>query len=136
MATIIRHSSNRPVTDRLHPAVYKFAVGLVLLYIASAWGLFYAAGDPELLLTAVSGLLLFAILIPFALWLTWRRHRIDDEPARASPFRAWLFGDFETWQGRLKARDAAIDVLLPLAAVAFGLMLIGIIFAISACRFS
>lgn len=133
MTAVIRHSSNRPVTDRLHPVVYKLAVGLVVLYVVSAWAMFYRAGDPELLLTAVSGLLLFAILIPFALWLTWRRHRIAEEPAKETlPFRAWMFGDFETWQGRLKGRDAAIDILLPLAAVALGLMLIGIVFATSA----
>jgi hypothetical protein len=35
-------------------------------------------------------------------------------------------GDFVTWQDRLKGANAAIEILLPLAAVAFGMTALGI----------
>jgi hypothetical protein len=43
-------------------------------------------------------------------------------------FKDWKAGDFAVWGSRLRASHAAIDVLLPLAAVAFGLTAIGIVF--------
>ena len=39
----------------------------------------------------------------------------------------WTSGDFETWQGRLKGKDAAVQILLPIASVAFGMTLFAII---------
>jgi hypothetical protein len=41
-------------------------------------------------------------------------------------------GDFAVWGSKLHGTDAAIDMLLPLAAVAFGLTAIVIIFLIAA----
>src|SRR4051812_31633769 len=102
----VHHRSNRPVTARLHPAVYKFAAGLVLLFVVSAWAFFYQQGDPQLLLGMVTELLFVAVAIPFLLWLTWRRHRTTEEVKDATEvtsLRAWMFGDFDTWQGRLRA---------------------------------
>ena len=39
----------------------------------------------------------------------------------AVSFRDWRSGDFAVWGSRVHGTDAAIDMLLPLAAVAFGL---------------
>jgi hypothetical protein len=47
-------------------------------------------------------------------------------------FHDWKSGDFAVWGSKLNGMHAAIDVLLPLAAVAFGLTAIGIVFLICA----
>jgi hypothetical protein len=81
----------------------------------------------------VSVLLLFAIVLVAALTATWKRHRLaDDGHAQSTAFRDWRHGDFAVWDGRLKGADAAIDMLLPLAAAAFGLTAIGIVFLVCA----
>ena len=36
-------------------------------------------------------------------------------------------GEFDTWQGRRKAAGAAVEILLPIAAVAFGITAFGIV---------
>ena len=41
-------------------------------------------------------------------------------------------GDFAVWGAKLRGAHAAIDMLLPLAAVAFGLTAIGIVFLVCA----
>jgi hypothetical protein len=51
------------------------------------------------------------------------------EPAKLTS-RKWRAGDFAVWGVRLHGADAAIDALLPLVAVSFGLTAIGIVFVI------
>lgn len=122
---------NRPVFDGLHPNVYKVAVGLVMMFAVAAWSLFDRRPDIELPLAMVSVLLFIAVLLPFSLLLIWRKHR---PPSQRHPdqitYRDWSAGDFSVWGSRLRATHAAIDVLLPLAGVAFGLTAIGIVFLI------
>jgi hypothetical protein len=124
---------NRPVFDELHPSVYKIAVGLVTMFALSAWILFDRQPDIEFPLAMVTVLLLVAVLIPLSLWLVWRRHRLPNQrhPSEIT-FRDWRAGDFPVWGSRLRGAHAAIDVLLPLAGVAFGLAAIGIVFLICA----
>ena len=123
---LIRH--NRPVSDHLHPLVYKAAVGLALWFVLAAWLLFRGGDYLELLLIMVSVLMLIAVAIPTVIWLSWRKAQGPAANKNAGEdFGEWLSGDFETWQGRVSAREAAIQVLLPLAAVAFGLTAIGIV---------
>jgi hypothetical protein len=57
---------------------------------------------------------------------------LEKAPAAKTSFGDWRIGDFAVWGGRLKGMHAAIDMLLPLAAVAFGLTAIGIAFLIAA----
>jgi hypothetical protein len=45
-------------------------------------------------------------------------------------FHDWRAGDFVVWGARLHGSHAAIDVLLPLIAVSFGLTAIGVVFVI------
>jgi hypothetical protein len=45
-------------------------------------------------------------------------------------FHDWKDGEFAVWGARLHGAHAAIDVLLPLIAVSFGLTAIGIVFVI------
>jgi hypothetical protein len=124
---------NKPVFDQLHPRIYGAAIGLVVWYALAAWILFDHQDDIGLPLAMVSVLLFVAVLIPLALALVWRRYHALDRPhSEATSFRDWSAGDFAVWGSRLRATDAAIDLLLPLAAVAFGLTAIGIVFLICA----
>jgi hypothetical protein len=122
-------TNNKPVFDQLHPTIYKAAIGLIVWFAVSAWVFFDRRGDIGLLLAFVTLLLLVAILLPVMLSLAWRRHRLQhDQDERQLRLRDWLAGDFAVWGSKLRAAHAAIDMLLPLAAVAFGLTAIGIVF--------
>ena len=121
---------NPPRSDRLHPLVYKLAVGFVLCFVVSAWVFFDRKDDEGLMLGMVSYLLIAAMLLPAILWFAWRKQAppaTDGGP----PFRNWAAGEFETQESRLKGRDAAIDALLPLAAVGCGLLALGVVFALT-----
>ena len=124
---------NRPVFDHLHPKLYAAAIGLVAWFAFAAWILFDRQDDIGLPLAMVSVLLFVAVLVPLALALVWRTYH---EPEKRHPeqvsLRDWSAGDFAVWGSRVRGTDAAIDLLLPLAAVAFGLTAIGIVFLLSA----
>jgi hypothetical protein len=122
---------NKPVFDQLHPKVYGAAVGLVAWFAVSAWVFFDRQSDIDLSLAMVTVLLLIAVLIPWLLSLIWKKYRGPHDPRRPS-FHDWRTGDFAVWGARLHGTHAAIDMLLPLAAVAFGLTAIGIVFVIVA----
>jgi amino acid transporter len=119
---------NRPASDQLHPLVYTAVVGLVFWIVVSAWAFFDDGEGMELLLAVVSGFLFIAVAIPFALGLIWRKYQ-DADAARGEriSLRDWASGEFDTWQGRRKAVDAAVEILLPFAAIAFGIMALGIV---------
>jgi hypothetical protein len=122
---------NRPVFDQLHPNIYGAAVSLVVWFALAAWILFDRQSDIGLPLAMVSVLLLVAVLLPWSLSLVWKRHRLPfDEHADRVSFHDWKAGDFAVWGSRVQSVHAAIDMLLPLAAVAFGLTAIGIVFLI------
>src|SRR5882757_6473931 len=123
---------NRPVFDQLHPLVYKAAVGLVALFVLAAWILFDRQNDIGLPLAMASVLLVVAVLLPWSLSLVWQRHQMADQSHSKISFHDWKIGDFAVWGARLRGTHAAIDMLLPLAAVAFGLTALGIVFLICA----
>ena len=120
---------NRLISNHLHPLVYLAAVGLGFWFVAAVWIVFSGYQDMELPLWVVSGLFLMAVAIPSAMWLTWRRHA--DARGKAPPLRDWASGDFETAQGRRKAASAAVEMLLPIAAAAFGMTVLGIVFYVA-----
>jgi hypothetical protein len=123
---------NKPVFDQLHPAIYRAAVGLVAWFAVAAWILFDRQSDIELPLAMVSVLLLVAVALPWALSLVWNRHVMPHQHPTKTSFRDWRTGDFAVWGSKLHGTHAAIDMLLPLAAVAFGLTAIGVVFLICA----
>jgi len=124
---------NRPVFDQLHPNVYRAAAGLVAWFALAAWILFDRQNDIGLPLAMISVLLLVAVLLPWSLSLVWKKHQMpyQEHPNKTS-FRDWKLGDFAVWDSKLHGTHAAIDMLLPLAAVAFGLTALGIVFLICA----
>jgi hypothetical protein len=132
-----RHKArhNRHVTADLHPAIWKTAVGLALWYVFAAW-LFFASADYQtFVLVMVSFVIFAAIAIPGAVFLTRRkflRTRLHAHDPSPGSLRAWLASDFETWQARLSSGEAAVQVLLPLAAVSIGLTLLGVAMLVAA----
>ncbi len=60
-------------------------------------------------------------------WLWWKNRRRDVNQEEQESLRAWAAGDLDTWQDRVKGRNAAIEMLLPIAAVAFGMTAFGIV---------
>lgn len=120
---------HRRLEHDLHPSVYKVAAGFIAWYAFAAWLLFASAGYQKLDLIMVSGVMLLAIGIPLIVFFT-RRHflrtHMHIEEAAPHPLRTWLAGDFDTWQARLSAREAAVQILLPLAAVSVGITVLGI----------
>ena len=109
---------NAATSDQLHPWIYRMIVGLVLVLILSVWG-FVGPGYSGLALAVVSIFIFIAVAIPIILWRIWRNHLAD--PDEAESFAAWQARDFEICDGRLKGADAALQVLLPIAAVSLGM---------------
>jgi hypothetical protein len=121
---LIRH--NRPVTGELHPLVYKAMAALALWFALSAW-VFFGGADMGLALAVVSFFLLVTVVIPFAISQAWRGSPVSEPHSESPSFHEWAAGEFETWQCRVSGKEAAIQVLLPLMAVAFGLTVFGIV---------
>jgi hypothetical protein len=127
---VISTQSNRPHRDHFHPLIYRIAGGLVVWFVLSAWILFDKHGYIELPLAFISILLLMAVGIPWILWRQRRKYgRAENAAGReAVSLRDWGHGDMDVCGARLHSADAAINLLLPLAAGAFGLTAIGIVF--------
>jgi hypothetical protein len=122
---------NKPVFTHLHPRIYGAAVGLVAWFALMAWVLFDRSSDISLPLMFVSVLFLVAVLLPWSLSIVWKRYQMPFERhSQPTSFHEWLEGDFAVWGARLQGTHAAIDALLPLIAVSFGLTAIGIVFVI------
>jgi hypothetical protein len=122
---------NRPVFDQLHPRIYGAAVGLIAWFALMAWVLFDRASDVNLSLIFVTVLFVVAIGLPWTLSLIWRKFQMPHEGhPKPTSFHDWRHGDLAVWGARLRASDAAIDVLLPLGAVSLGLTAIGVVFLI------
>lgn len=118
------HPAKR-VTDRLHPALYLALIALALWFVVSAWA-FGGDGYTDYLLVVASGLIGIVIAILTFLWRIWRNHPHDERPFGS--FREWLATrEFQIWQDRVKAGNAAIEILLPVAAVAFGMSILAIV---------
>ena len=111
-------------SERLHSGVYLALALLALWYVFAAWS-FGGDAYTDYLLVVASGLIAITVAIPAALWRIWRNHPHKDLPDRS--FRAWAQSEFRIWQDHVSGRNAAIEILLPVAAVAFGLSLLSVI---------
>jgi hypothetical protein len=121
------------VSDHLHPRIHMVAAGLLVWFVTAAWLLFGGSGYIDLALAIISVLVFVAIAIPLALWrtnLTAQRSAGSSQATEhaSDTFDRWLRGRFATWTDQESASTAAIEVLLPLAAVAFGITALGIVF--------
>lgn len=124
-------TDKRTAFGDLHPLVYKTVAALAIWFVLSAWILFGGKEYTDLIFAMVAVLMLMAIGIPFALWLVWRNFAESGE-RRKSSFRDWTSGEFDVWTGRLSGAGAAVEVLLPIIAVAVGITLFGLVFQLTA----
>jgi len=118
---------DQPVTGDLHPRVYLAAAGLAVWLVLSAWG-FAGGGYADLSLAVVSCLVVIAVALPAALWRTQRSKRRPEGEETQRPFHDWASGQVDIWRGRLKGSTATVEILLPIAAVAFGMTAFAIVF--------
>lgn len=126
VATASQQASNN-LARRLHPAIYLAITGLAVLFIASA-GTFAAPNDSYYVIAIACAFILAAVGLPYQLWRV-RRHGHDPRDTSLShrSLAGWLDADFDVWQTRVKGRDAAAAILLPIAAVAIGLFCLAIV---------
>ena len=128
------HNANQdsPISQSLHPLVNMAIIGLVLMFVAAVW-MFFDSGPYEAWLdVVVTGLFVIAIAVPALLWLTWRRNADGARDDSHLSFRDWAVGEFDTLTGPVKGANATAEVLLPIAAVAVGMMVLGLVFHIIA----
>ena len=122
---------DRP-NDELHPLIYRSMIGLTIWLVLSVWMLFSRGAYEGLTLSVITLFFLILISIPVLLWLTWQRHiEPREQQNHAAPFGEWISHPFETWTGGISGREAAIQILLPIAAVAIGMTIFGLAFFIA-----
>jgi hypothetical protein len=124
--------SQQRVSDQLHPLIHVAAAGLLIWFVVAAWLLFGGSGYIELALTMISVLVFMAIAIPLALLRASSTARRSDDASNGAgktteSLGAWLRGQFATWTDQERGSVAAAEILLPLAAVAFGITALGIV---------
>jgi hypothetical protein len=134
MAPRTGHSRDgNPTTDELHPFVYRSIVALAAWFVLSVWILFNRGGYTELDIAVVTLFFVVVVTIPILIWLTWRRNAASDKQNRlVEPFSTWASHSFATSRGGLSGREAALHVLLPIAAAAVGITIFGLVFVLEA----
>ncbi len=126
--------ATRPVMSWLHPRVYAVLIGLALWFVLWIWS-FAGAGVIDYLLVIISGFMLVVVALTLILSRVGHKDRaMDADKAQADDkpgaFHDWAASDFDTYQGRLSGFEAAMLILLPIAAAAFGMTAFGIAFLI------
>lgn len=134
MSTITDDQSHdgatEPVTNRLHPLIYMLMIGFTAWFALAVWS-FSGSGLVDYLLFIISTF----IFVVMALTLVLSRVGEAGTPGwrgRAASLRDWAAGDYDTWTGRLSGGQAATQILLPLAAAAVGMTVIGLLFNFAA----
>ena len=110
-------------TSLLHPRVYWLLAGLSLWLVLSVWIFFSGVGSTDYLLAIAGGFILLVVAFQFLL----SRVRGTEGPQGRPSYQEWKSCNFDTWTGRLRGSQAAAEILLPMAAVAFGMTAFGIV---------
>jgi hypothetical protein len=128
-------AGKRLVTSGLHPTVYAALIALSGWFVVWVWS-FLGGGETGYLLFIVSGFIGVVVALQLILSRVTRPTGTIDQNAdpaddhRPPSFRDWLRGDFDIQEGPLRSVEAAIIILLPIAAAAIGMMAFGIEFQI------
>ena len=110
-----------------HPGVYKILAALAVWFVLSAW-IFAGGGMTDPLLVVVSGIVLGMTAIPAVLALIQRARKGREEEGRADgAFGDWASRDVGIHTGPVKGAIAAIETMLPIAAVAIGMTIFGLV---------
>jgi hypothetical protein len=122
---IRRH--NQPVTDRLHRRVYQAVFGLTMWLVLASWLFFDTGPYADSYLIPITTFFLVVMAVPLSIWWVWSTVGPGVGRDKGASLREWLSGDFDARRYRLRASEAAIQVLLPIAAAAIGITAIGIV---------
>jgi hypothetical protein len=117
----------RTATSTLHRRVYALMIGLVVWFVLSVW-IFAGAGVTDYLLFVVCCFIFIVVALLTILSRVGRNDSIAMTNDNRQSFRQWTSWDFDIWQGRLSGKQAALQILLPIAAAAFGMTAFGIVF--------
>jgi hypothetical protein len=129
------NNAKRLVTSSLHPKVYAALIAPSLWFVVWVWS-FLGGGETGYLLFIVSGFIGVVVALQLILSCVARPTETTDlnvgpaDDDRTPSFRDWLHGDFDIQEGSLRSVEAAIIILLPIAAAAIGMMAFGIEFQI------
>ena len=130
----IRHDrpAHRRVHDGLHPFVYRCIIALTIWLVLSIWTFFNHGGYVGLTLTMITVFFLIAVGIPVLIWKTWQHNAPANEtrPPKES-FETWASQSFATWTGAVSGHEAAMQILLPIAAVSIGMFVFGLVFYVA-----
>ena len=126
-----REDEAPPTGSSLHPRVYTMVLGLTLWFVASVW-IFAGNGFTDYLLFIVSAFIFISVALPLILASVGTTGKMPsgEPPEREQTpqsFHDWTAGNFATWGGRLSGKQAMVQVLLPFAAVAFGMTIFGVV---------
>src|SRR5262249_1038084 len=110
------------------PVIYMAFIGFVLWLLIAVWA-FARDSVSDYLMVIVIGFLALFVAIPTTL-VAMARH--NEEPGDAADheavgpkehraFREWAAGDLDIWEERVKGSSAAVEALLPIAALAVGM---------------
>ena len=125
----VERDAQRPVTSVLHSRVYLLLVGFALWFALEVSG-FAGSGLSNYLLVIVSGFIFVVVALQFILSRVGRTESAarndDNQPSCAIGRR-----EFDTCQGQLSGAQAALQILLPIAAAALGMTAFGIVFLIA-----
>jgi hypothetical protein len=104
-------------------------IGLTVWLVLSVWALFSRGAYEGLTLSVITLFFLVLVGIPVILWLTWRRNAdLNESHGYVAPFREWSSNPFVTSTGHVSGREAAMQILLPIGAVAIGMTIFGLTF--------
>jgi hypothetical protein len=118
-----KYRPKRRSSDELPFGLYVALALLALWFVFAAWS-FGGGAYTDYLLVVASGLIAITIAIPAALWRIWRSHPHEEH---TPTFPEWARSEFHIWQDHVKGFNAAIEILLPVAAVAIGMSIFAVI---------
>jgi hypothetical protein len=121
---------HRPSTNWMHPRVHKILIAVTAWFALAVWS-FAGHGIVNYLLFIVSGFMFVAVALPLLLSNVGRDGRAAARKEHAPSLRDWAKCEYETSAGKLSGAEAATQILLPVAAAAVGMTLIGMIFYFS-----
>lgn len=110
------HASNRHAKN-LHPRLHRWAI----LYVLAVWYGFSGSEYTDYLLFVVTAFLVFCVAFVEAVGRLHRRHP-EIRPAIPDSFKRWARSYVDVADEPVKGYTAAVEILLPLGAVAFGML--------------
>ena len=124
------HSDRRnvPINVALHPRIYAAMVGLTLWLVLSIWFFFGDGANVGLILAMITVFFIIVTGIQTLIWLSWRHNAPSAAEAHAERYHDWAIHQFSTWTEKLSGSSAVAQIMLPLAAVSFGMTAIGLVY--------